>query len=542
MTSRPKAPLRLVAVGEADNDAGMARILVTESIADGGLDRLRADGHDVDVREGLDRAGLLEAVRGAAALIIRSATQVDDEVLAAGSDLVVVGRAGIGLDNVDVPAATARGVMVVNAPQSNIVSAAEHTMALLLAQARNVPQAHAALVAGRWERSRWEGVELADKTLAIIGLGRIGKLVAERARSFGMRIVAFDPFVSADRARLMGAELLPLDQAVAEADFLTVHLPRNAETIGLINRELLLKAKPSLRIVNVARGGIVVESDLAECIREGLIAGAALDVFDSEPCTDSPLFSLPEVVVTPHLGASTREAQDKAGDAIADMVQLALAGDFVPWAVNVDAAEADEMLRPFLGLAERLGRLFSSLSVADLSSVELRIEGDIAACDTRILALAVLKGMLGAGDEPVTYVNAPQLASEAGIELTESKSSVAEDHVNLIAVRGGGRSIAGTLLDRTGAERLVEIDGHGVDMPPAANMLLISNDDRPGVIGTVGTLLGDAGINIADMDVGRVARSGGALMLIAATAVVTDEVVAALRSAPGVTSVVSLRG
>ena len=542
MTSRPKAPLRLVAVGEADNDAGMARILVTESIADGGLDRLRADGHDVDVREGLDRAGLLEAVRGAAALIIRSATQVDDEVLAAGSDLVVVGRAGIGLDNVDVPAATARGVMVVNAPQSNIVSAAEHTMALLLAQARNVPQAHAALVAGRWERSRWEGVELADKTLAIIGLGRIGKLVAERARSFGMRIVAFDPFVSADRARLMGAELLPLDQAVAEADFLTVHLPRNAETIGLINRELLLKAKPSLRIVNVARGGIVVESDLAECIREGLIAGAALDVFDSEPCTDSPLFSLPEVVVTPHLGASTREAQDKAGDAIADMVQLALAGDFVPWAVNVDAAEADEMLRPFLGLAERLGRLFSSLSVADLSSVELRIEGDIAACDTRIVALAVLKGMLGAGDEPVTYVNAPQLASEAGIELTESKSSVAEDHVNLIAIRGGGRSIAGTLLDRTGAERLVEIDGHGVDMPPAANMLLISNDDRPGVIGTVGTLLGDAGINIADMDVGRVARSGGALMLIAATAVVTDEVVAALRSAPGVTSVVSLRG
>ena len=521
----------------------MARILVTESIAEGGLDRLRADGHDVDVREGLDREGLLEAVRGAAALIIRSATFVDDEVLAAGSDLVVVGRAGIGLDNVDVPAATARGVMVVNAPQSNIVSAAEHTMALLLAQARNVPQAHAALVAGRWERARWEGVELADKTLAIIGLGRIGKLVAERARAFGMRIVAYDPFVSAERARPMGAELLPLDQAVAEADFLTIHLPRNAETVGLIDRELLLKAKPSLRIVNVARGGIVVESELADCIREGLIAGAALDVFDSEPCTESPLFSLPEVVVTPHLGASTREAQDKAGDAIADMVQLALAGDFVPWAVNVDAAEADEMLRPFLGLAERLGRLFSSLSPDDASSVELRIEGDIAACDTRILALAVLKGLLSAtGDDPVTYVNAPQLAAETGIELSESKSSVADDHVNLIAVRGGGRSIAGTIIDRTGAERLVEIDGHGVDMPPAANMLLISNDDRPGVIGTVGTLLGDAGINIADMDVGRVARPGAALMLIAATAVVPAEVLAALRSAPGVTSVVSLRG
>jgi len=340
----------------------------------------------------------------------------------------------------------------------------------------------------------------------------------------------------------MGAELLPLDQAVAEADFLTVHLPRNADTIGLIGRELLLKAKPSLRVVNVARGGIVIESELAECIREGLIAGAALDVFDSEPCTESPLFDLPEVVVTPHLGASTREAQDKAGDAIADMVQLALAGDFVPWAVNVDAAEADEMLRPFLGLAERLGRLFSSMT-GGVSEVEVRIEGDIAACDTRILNLAVMKGLLStAADDQVTYVNAPQMAASAGLALTESKSSVSDDHVNLIALRADGRSIAGALTDRTGAERVVEIDGHSVDMPPAADMLLISNDDRPGVIGTVGTLLGDAGINIADMDVGRVARSGGALMLIAATAEVPSSVIDALRVAPGVTSVVSLRG
>ena len=292
----------------------------------------------------------------------------------------------------------------------------------------------------------------------------------------------------------------------------------------------------------MARGGIVIESELAECIREGLIAGAALDVFDSEPCTESPLFDLPEVVVTPHLGASTREAQDKAGDAIADMVQLALAGDFVPWAVNVDAAEADEILRPFLGLAERLGRLFSSMT-GGVSEVEVRIEGDIAACDTRILNLAVMKGLLStAADDQVTYVNAPQMAASAGLALTESKSSVSDDHVNLIALRADGRSIAGALTDRTGAERVVEIDGHSVDMPPAADMLLISNDDRPGVIGTVGTLLGDAGINIADMDVGRVARSGGALMLIAATAEVPSSVIDALRVAPGVTSVVSLRG
>ena len=340
----------------------MARILVTEEIAEGGLDRLRAAGHEVDVQTDLSK--LDTAIIGAHALIIRSATQVTAEVLELATDLMVVGRAGIGLDNVDVDAATRRGVMVVNAPQSNIISAAEHTMALLLAQARNVPQAHAALVAGRWERSRWEGVELADKVLAVVGLGRIGKLVADRAKAFGMRVIAYDPFVAADRARQMGVELVSLDQAVAEADFLTIHLPKTKETTGLINRDLLLKAKPSLRVINVARGGIVVEQDLADAVRDGVIAGAALDVFATEPTTSSPLFELDSVVVTPHLGASTREAQDKAGDTIADMVQLALAGEFVPFAVNVNAAEANETLRPFLPLAERLGRLFASLAPA----------------------------------------------------------------------------------------------------------------------------------------------------------------------------------
>ena len=317
---------------------GMSRILVTEEIAEGGLDRLRAAGHEVVVDTDLSR--LDENIRSANALIIRSATQVTAAVLEAAEQLVVVGRAGIGLDNVDLTAATARGVMVVNAPQSNIVSAAEHTMALLLAQARNVPQAHAALVQGRWERSRWEGVELADKTLAIIGLGRIGKLVADRAKAFGMRLVSYDPFVSADRARQMGVEMLTLEQAVAEADFLTVHLPKTKETTGLINRDLMMKAKPSLRIINVARGGIVDEQALAECVRDGIIAGAAVDVFSVEPCTSSPMFEVDSIVVTPHLGASTREAQDKAGDTIADMVLLALSGDFVPFAVNVDASDS----------------------------------------------------------------------------------------------------------------------------------------------------------------------------------------------------------
>jgi D-3-phosphoglycerate dehydrogenase len=519
----------------------MARILVTEEIADAGLGRLRAAGHQVDVRLNLTPQELLAAIGGAHALIIRSATQVSEEVLVAGSDLMVVGRAGIGLDNVDVPAATKRGVMVVNAPQSNIVSAAEHTMALLLASARNVAQAHGALVAGRWERSRWEGVELADKTLGVVGLGRIGKLVADRAKAFGMRLVAFDPYVSDERAKKMGVELLGLDQLVAEADFLTIHLPKTPETVGLINRDLLLKAKPSLRVINVARGGIVDEADLAECVRDGVIAGAALDVFAVEPTTESPLFGLESVVVTPHLGASTREAQDKAGDTIASMVELALAGDFVPFAVNVNAAEANETLRPFLPLAERLGALFVSL-VGELPDVlEVCTEGEIAGYDTRILNLAVLKGFFGAiSDEPVTYVNAPQMAKESGVDVRDVNSATAADYVNLLTVRGGGHSISGTLAGTRSAQRIVNIDDVPFDVPPVDHMVIISNDDRPGVIGTVGTLLGNAGVNIADMDVSRVEGSDTAVMLIAPTETVTDAVLDQLRAAPGILTVTSL--
>ena len=518
----------------------MARILVTEEIAEGGLDRLREVGHEVDVRLGLSPDELLEVVPGASALIIRSATQVTAEVLAVGSDLMAVGRAGIGLDNVDVAAATAQGVMVVNAPQSNIVSAAEHTMALLLASARNVPQAHAALVAGRWERSKWEGVELVDKTLGVVGLGRIGKLVADRAKGFGMRLVAYDPFVSDDRARQMGVELLDLDQVVAESDFLTVHLPKTPETLGLINRDLLVKAKPSLRIINVARGGIVHEQDLADCLNDGIIAGAALDVFSSEPMTESPLFSIPSVVVTPHLGASTREAQDKAGDTIASMIELALAGDFVPFAVNVNAAEANETIRPFLPLAERLGSLFESLAGGTPDVLEVSVEGEIAGYDTRILELAVLKGFFGSiSEDPVTYVNAPQLAKDHGLEVREVTCATSADYVNLLTVSGGGHKISGTLSGPKAEQRVTNIDGVPFDVPPVDNMVVITNDDRPGVIGTVGTLLGEAGVNIADMDVSRT-DDDKAVMLIAPTKTVPASVLDDLRAAPGIVSVHTL--
>ena len=515
----------------------MARILVTETIADGGLDRLRAAGHTVDVQEGLSPEQLIEAIKGAHALIIRSATDVTAEVLAAGTDLIVVGRAGIGLDNVDTAAATERGVMVVNAPQSNILSAAEHTMALLLSMARNVPQAHAALVAGRWERSRWTGVELSDKTLGVVGLGRIGKLVAQRAMAFGMKIVAYDPFVAPEMARKMNIDIVDLDTLLAVSDFVTLHVAKTPETVGLINAERLAKAKKGISIVNVARGGIIVESDLADAIRSGHVGGAAIDVFDKEPTTESPLFELPEVVVTPHLGASTHEAQDKAGDTIAEMVGLALAGEFVPFAVNVNASEASETVRPFLSLAERLGATFGGLATG-VEALEISYEGEIGGYDTRILTLSLLKGFFGRiSDDPVSYVNAPKMAEERGITVTETTTTTAHHFVNLITIRGGAHSLAGTLMGLDGEARLVMVDDHRVDVPPANHMLVVRNDDRPGMIGLVGTIVGEAGLNIADMDVGQAPNGASAMMVLSITGVVPAEVCERLRAIDGVVSV-----
>lgn len=517
------------------------RVLVTEKIADGGLQRLRDAGHEVDVQEGLSPEQLLEVIPGAHALIIRSATQVTAEVLAAGTDLIVVGRAGIGLDNVDVAAATERGVMVVNAPQSNTLSAAEHTMALLLAQARNVPQASAALKEGRWERSKWTGVELSDKTLGIIGLGRIGKLVAQRALAFGMRLVAYDPFVSEDRARQLSVELLPLEQLMARSDFITLHLAKTPETAGLIDAAMLARAKPSLRVINVARGGIIDEQALADAIAAGTVAGAAIDVFATEPCTDSPLFALPQVVVTPHLGASTAEAQDKAGDTIADMVELALAGDFVPYAVNVSAAEASETVRPYLGLSEQLGRIFAGLVGECSGGLEIEYQGQIAEYDTRILTLSVLKGFFSAtSGEPVSYVNAPQVAEEQGLEIRPTSTTTARDYVNLVTISGGGHSIAGTLVGLKALPSVVMIDDHAIDVPPAEHLLVVRNSDQPGMIGKVGTIVGGAGINIDDMAVGSSPEGAKALMVLATDRAVPHDVQEALRATEGVVSVAAV--
>jgi D-3-phosphoglycerate dehydrogenase len=515
----------------------VSRVLVTEVIAESGLQRLRHAGHEVDVRLGLSPEELAEALQGAHALIIRSATQVDKAALDAASDLVVVGRAGIGLDNVDVERATELGVMVVNAPQSNILSAAEQTMALLLAQARNVPQAHRALVEGKWERTKWEGVELHGKTLGVIGLGKIGALVAQRALAFGMHLVAYDPYVSEERARHMGVDLMDLDSVLKVSDFLTIHLPKTKETANLLNAETLAKTKVGVRIINVARGGIVNEADLAAAIASGHVQGAALDVFEKEPTTASPLFELPTVVVAPHLGASTIEAQDKAGVTIAEQVELALAGDFVPFAVNVAAGEVSNVVRPFMGLAELLGRFIGGLLDGQPADLEVIYQGELAGAGTKILTLCALKGLLNAtGHEGVSFVNAPQVAADHALTWGEISTVESPEYVNLITVRSGEHAVSGTLMAvGTRLEtRITTVDGHTVEIPPAGSMLVVRNDDRPGMIGLVGVALGEAGVSISSMAVGPDPATGTALMVLSTHLPTPPAVLDRLRGTDGI--------
>jgi D-3-phosphoglycerate dehydrogenase len=515
----------------------VARVLVTEEIADSGLQELRDAGHEVDIRLGLSPSDLIEAVKGAHALIIRSATKVDGPTLEAAKDLIVVGRAGIGLDNVDVARATELGVMVVNAPVSNILSAAEQTMALLLAQARNIPQAHSALKAGKWERSKWEGVELYGKTLGVVGLGKIGALVAQRASAFGMRLIAFDPFISEERARHMGVELVDFDTLLEQSDFITIHLPKTKETTNLLDAAALAKTKPGVRIINVARGGIVNEADLADAIREGHVQGAALDVFEKEPTTESPLFELPSVVVVPHLGASTFEAQDKAGITIAEQVQLALAGDFVPYAVNVAAGEVSNAVRPFMGLAEVLGRFIGGLLDGKPADLEVNYLGELAGSGTKILTLCALKGLLTVtGHEGVSFVNAPQLAEDHNLTYSELSTVESPEYVNQISVRSGDHMVSGTLVTiGTRLEtRIVGVDGHSVEIPPAASMLVVHNDDRPGMIGMVGVALGEAGVSISSMAVGPDQRTKTALMVLSTQIPTPTEVIDRLRDTQGI--------
>ncbi len=498
------------------------RVLVTEKLSEAGLELLRRD-FQVDVRPELATGDLAAAIEPYDALVVRSQTQVTGDVLAAAPNLKVVARAGIGLDNVDVDHATRRGVMVVNAPQSNVISAAEQTIALLLAQARNIPQADAALKTGAWDRSRFEGVELANKTIGVIGLGRVGSLVATRAAAFGMRVIAFDPYVSAERAKEMGVDIMPsLEALLVQSDFVTIHLPRTAETEGLLGEHELSLMKPGARLINTARGGIVDEEALAKALSDGRLGGAALDVFADEPTTDSPLFGLDNVVVTPHLGASTREAQDKAGTTVAEMVRLALNGEFVPYAVNVSAgAEVSEIVRPFVPLAEKMGSLVAGLAEGGVRSIVCSYLGRIAEADTRALTLAILKGIVGkVVNEPVSFVNAPMLARDRGLAFSEMRSTVSQDYVSLVSIRAETDdepvTVDGTIIGRT-AERIVEVDGFGIEITPAPRMVFFNYLDRPGIIGKVGTILGEHDVNIATMDVGRKATGGAMEALMCLT-------------------------
>lgn len=514
-------------------------VLIAEKLADAALDVLR---HDFDVRhvDGTDRPALLAALADADAVLVRSATRVDAEALAAGPSLKVVARAGVGLDNIDVDAATARGVMVVNAPTSNTTSAAEHAIALLLAVARHVPAANASLQAGEWKRSAFTGVELADKTVGIVGLGRIGVQVAHRLAAFGTTLLAYDPYVQPARAGQIGVRLVSLDELLADSDFITIHLPKTPETLGLIGAAELAKTKPGVRIVNDARGGLIDEHALADAIRSGHVAGAGIDVFATEPATDSPLFGLPGVVVTPHLGASTREAQDKAGLSVARSVKLALSGEFVPDAVNVQTGgQVAEEIRPGLPLVEKLGRVFTALAGGAAANLTVEVRGEISAYDVSVYQLAALKGVFtDVVEEQVTFVNAPLLAKERGLEVGLATYAESEDYRNLITVRGvlpdGGQvSVSGTLSGPRQVEKLTEINGFDIDLRPDAHLLFFRYHDRPGVVGAVGAQLGAAGVNIAGAQVSRNQRGGEALMVLSVDSAVPPSLLATIAEGIG---------
>lgn len=498
-------------------------------------------GDQVEVRwvDGPDREKLLAAVPEADALLVRSATTVDAEVLAAAPKLKIVARAGVGLDNVDVDAATERGVLVVNAPTSNIHSAAEHALALLLAASRQIAAADATLREHTWKRSKFSGTEIFGKTVGIVGLGRIGQLVAARIEAFGTHVIAYDPYVSPARAAQLGIELLPLDELLGRADFISVHLPKTPETAGLIDKDALAKTKPGVIIVNAARGGLVDEAALADAVSSGHVRAAGLDVYSTEPCTDSPLFELPQVVVTPHLGASTEEAQDRAGTDVAESVRLALAGEFVPDAVNVGGGVVNEEVAPWLDLARKLGVLAAALSDGAPTSLSVQVRGELASEDVEVLKLSALRGLFSAViEDPVTFVNAPALAAERGVTAEISTASESPNHRSVLDVRlvghdGSRVNVAGTLSGPQLVEKIVQINGRNFDLRATGTNLVINYADQPGALGKIGTLLGAAGVNIQAAQLSEDAEGPSATILLRLDQDVPGDVRSAISDAVG---------
>ena len=506
-------------------------VLIAEDLSPATLDAL---GPDFEVRNcnGADRSELLAALsKGVDAVLIRSATKMDAEAISAAKGLKVIARAGVGLDNVEIPAATAAGVMVVNAPTSNIVSAAELAIGLLLASARSISPAHAALKGGKWARSKYTGAELFEKTLGIVGFGRIGQLVAHRMQAFGMDIVAYDPYLQPAKAAQLNVKLVELDELLKVSDFITIHLPKTKETANLIGTDALKKVKPTVRIINAARGGVLDESALYEALKNGKVAGAGLDVFATEPCTDSPLFTLDNVVATPHLGASTDEAQERAGIAVAVSVRKALSGELVPDAVNVKGGVIDEAVRPALPLVEKLAQVATALASDVIVSLDVEVRGEISALDVSVLSTSALKGgLIAMGCEDVTYVNAPNLAAERSVTSAVMTDPESPDHRNLVSVRaacanGSQVFVSGTLMGIKQIQKIVAIDKLDLDLKPTNNLLFLRYTDVPGVVGVVGNALGKLKINIADMQVGRTQEGGQALMALTVDSVIPKEVI-----------------
>jgi len=494
-----------------------AKVLVREKIADAGIDLLR-ERFDVEVDSNGDLAGKIGDYD---AIVIRSATKLTADLIERGERLKVIGRAGVGVDNVDVEAATRRGIVVANAPESTVTSAAEHTIGLLVALARNIPQAHAALKQGRWERSKWGGVELEGKTLGVLGFGRIGQQVARRALGLGMRVVAYDPFVAKERFRELGAERAETaEDVLAAAEFLTLHLPLTAETRGFLGTEAIERLPDGARVINAARGELVDEQALADALRSGKLAAAALDVYCEEPYA-GPLLGLDNVVCTPHLAASTEEAQDRAGVIVAEQVAAALEGAVVTNAVNIPVIRAEdlELLGPFIPLAAKLGRLAMELAGGRAERITLSYYGALAGYDTRLLTVAALNGAFqGRSEQPVNYVNAPVIAAERGIEVLEERRRASRDFTNLVRVEvrsnGDQVRVAGTTIGTENRQWLVSAMGFELEMELAPLLVFFRYDDLPGVIGRVGTLFGEAGVNIANMAVSRTRRGGKALMAL----------------------------
>lgn len=494
-------------------------VLIAEELSPATVDAL---GPDFEIRnvDGTDRPALLSAVSDADAILVRSATKVDAEVIGAAPKLRVIARAGVGLDNVDIKTATNAGVMVVNAPTSNIISAAELTVGHILSLARHIPAAHSALAQGQWKRSKYTGVELYEKTVGIIGLGRIGALITARLQAFGTKVIAYDPYVTSARAQQLGVQLVSLDELLTDADFITIHMPKTPETTGMISDDQLAQMKPTAFIVNVARGGLIDEDALYRALSTGSIAGAGLDVFVSEPPTQSPLLELENVVVTPHLGASTDEAQEKAGVSVAKSVRLALSGELVPDAVNVAGGVIDPYVRPGIPLVEKLGQVFSGLARGPLTSIDVEVRGELVDYDVSVLKLAALKGIFtNIVSETVSYVNAPLLAEQRGIEVRLITDSVSEEYRNLITLRGalsdGSQvSVSGTLTGTKQIEKVVEINGYDVEVPIAEHLIVMVYDDRPGIVAVYGHEFGEAKINIAGMQIARTSAGGKALSVL----------------------------